>query len=100
MYLFLSAQVKLTSVERTERQSQETVIVAVLNELTADLGSSFDGLALGSDTANIDHVHVDVAASGTAVSVGNRPASSAHFRGVAGRHVDIMSSLRCLRQLI
>lgn len=87
------AQRGCTRVDRAKGQTQETVVVAVLHELLADLLGGFDGLAVRGDAAHGDGVFVDVAAGAAAVAVGDLPGVAVHLGGVAGGLVDGVAGL-------
>lgn len=87
----------LTSVDRAERQTKQSVIVLVVDELLADLLRSFDGLAISLHAADSDGVLVDIAAGTAAVSVGDVPGVALHLLA-AGGVVDCVTRLRGLSQ--
>jgi len=64
------------SVDRAESQTQKTIVVLVLHELSADLAGSLDGLGSGLDTTDGNGVFVDITASRATIAVGNRPAGT------------------------
>jgi hypothetical protein len=88
----------LDGVDGAESKTQETVVVLVLDELLADLGSSLDSLARGSDRANLNSVLVDITASGGAITVGDGPGSTRDLGTVVGL-VDIVTLLLAGREL-
>lgn len=68
-------------VDGAKGQAQEAVAL-VLSEFGADLFGQFDGLAGDRGSADVDHVSVDVAAGGAAVSIADAPGLAAvHFGG-------------------
>lgn len=90
----------LTSVDRAESETQETVVVLVLNELLANLTGSLDGLALGSNAAHSNSVLINIAAGTAAVAIADVPASTIDLGGVSRRLVDIMTGLLGLGELL
>lgn len=82
-----------TSVNRAERKAQQTVVVAVLHKLLADLLGGFDSLASRSDAADGNSVLVDITAGATAIAVGDLPAISVQLGGVTSGLVDAVAGL-------
>lgn len=56
-------------VDGAESQTQQTIVVLVLQELRADLLGSLNSLASGLDSTNSDGVLVDITASTAAIAV-------------------------------
>lgn len=74
-------------VQGAESETEEAVVVGVLGELVRDLGGGLDGLAVEADAADVDHVVVDAAARGAAVTVADAPGGARDLgraRGAAG----------------
>lgn len=90
----------LTSVDRAESETQQTVIVLVLNKLIANLASGLDGLALGSDAAHGDSILINVTAGTAAITVADVPAGTSDLGGVSRRLVDVVAGLLGLGELL
>lgn len=83
----------LDGVDGAEGQAKQTVVVLVVDELLANLGGSFDGLAGGFDAANGDGVSVYISASGALVTVLDLPGGAGNLGAVAAGLVDAVASL-------
>lgn len=86
------AEVTPTSIERTKRQTQQTVIILVHGKLPADILGGLNGLSMRGDTTDTDGILVDVTASPAAITVGDLPAVSFQLSRVGSWLVDAVTT--------
>ena len=86
------AEVTPTSIERTKRQTQQTVIILVHGKLPADILGGLNGLSMRGDTTDTDGILVDITASPAAITVGDLPAVSFQLSRVGSWLVDAVTT--------
>lgn len=74
----------LTRVDRAESQSEQTIIVLILLELSTDLRCKLNSLVGDCYATNIDGVEINVSTGTRPISIGDVPGRAVKFLGSVG----------------